>query len=53
MQIVELVRLPFLRQLELAGNPLAEESNYRYFMIYAMPSLEILDRHGTAVWLHS
>ena len=48
MQIVELVRLPFLRQLELAGNPLAEESNYRYFMIYAMPSLEILDRHGTA-----
>jgi len=46
LQIVELVRLPFLRQLELAGNPLAEESNYRYFMIYAMPSLEILDRHA-------
>jgi len=45
-QIKELLRLPFLRQLELAGNPMAEESNYRYFVIYAMPSLQILDRHA-------
>jgi len=44
-QINELVKLPFLRQLELIGNPVCEESNYRLFMIHSMPGLQVLDRH--------
>ena len=35
----------FLNHLELRGNPVAEEANYRLRVIAAMPSLTILDSH--------
>jgi Leucine-rich repeat (LRR) protein len=35
----------FLEQLDLFGNPLAEEPDYRYRIIYHMPQIKILDRH--------
>ena len=35
--------LPFLTHLYLAGNPLANEHNYRASIIYALPQLELLD----------
>eukprot|EP00164_Ancoracysta_twista_P005799 GFYU01007974.1.p1 GENE.GFYU01007974.1~~GFYU01007974.1.p1 ORF type:complete len:506 (-),score=184.98 GFYU01007974.1:197-1648(-) len=37
--------LQFLEKLELFGNPLAEEHNYRLYVIHKMPSLKVLDRH--------
>ena len=36
----------FLKNLNLFGNPLAEEPDYRYRVIYQLPSLEIFDRHS-------
>ena len=36
----------FLEELNLCGNPLAEEPEYRFRTIYALPSVEILDRHS-------
>lgn len=36
-------RLPFLRILDLQGNPVAEEGNYRSAVVRALPSLEVLD----------
>ena len=36
----------FLEELNLFGNPLAEEPEYRSRTIYALPSVEILDRHS-------
>ena len=35
----------FLEQLDLFGNPLAEEPDYRFRLIHAMPQIKILDRH--------
>lgn len=35
----------YLEQLDLFGNPLAEEPDYRYRIIHAMPQIKILDRH--------
>ena len=35
----------FLEQLDLFGNPLAEEPDYRSRIIYHMPQVRILDRH--------
>jgi hypothetical protein len=35
----------FLEQLDLYGNPLAEEPDYRQRLIHAMPQIKILDRH--------
>jgi hypothetical protein len=35
----------FLDQLDLFGNPLAEEPDYRFRLIHAMPQIKILDRH--------
>lgn len=35
----------FLEQLDLFGNPLAEEPDYRLRIIYHMPQIKILDRH--------
>ena len=39
-----LSKLQFLRMLELRGNPLAEEHDYRLRVIFALPSLHIFDR---------
>ena len=36
----------FLEELNLFDNPLAEEPEYRSRAIFALPSIEILDRHG-------
>jgi protein phosphatase 1 regulatory subunit 7 len=38
--------LTYLKNLNLFGNPLAEEPEYRSRVICAIPSLEILDRHS-------
>jgi Leucine-rich repeat (LRR) protein len=35
----------YLEDLDLFGNPLAEEENYRLYVIKALPSLLVLDRH--------
>lgn len=35
----------FLTQLDLFGNPLAEEPDYRLKIIHTMPQIEVLDRH--------
>jgi len=39
----------FLKQLDLFGNPLAEEPDYRLKIIHAMPQLYVLDRHRITV----
>lgn len=38
-------RFAFLEQLDLFGNPLAEEPDYRLKIIKMMPQIKILDRH--------
>ena len=40
-----LSRFAFLEQLDLFGNPLAEEPDYRLKIIKTMPQIKILDRH--------
>ncbi|KAJ8578917.1 hypothetical protein ON010_g288 [Phytophthora cinnamomi] len=40
-----LSRLSHLRDLDLFGNPVVEEENYRLQVIRAIPSLDVLDRH--------
>jgi Leucine-rich repeat (LRR) protein len=40
-----LSKFSFLEQLDLFGNPLAEEPDYRLRIIQAMPQITILDRH--------
>ena len=40
-----LQKFSFLEQLDLFGNPLAEEPDYRLKIIRAMPQIQILDRH--------
>ena len=40
-----LCQIKSLRQLDLLGNPLVEEVNYRLFVIHKLQSVEILDRH--------
>jgi hypothetical protein len=40
-----LSKFAFLEQLDLFGNPLAEEPDYRLRIIAAMPQIKILDRH--------
>eukprot|EP00906_Rhabdomonas_costata_P014069 RCo020188 len=43
--VVEILRpLQYLKQLELSGNPLANEPNYRQIIIHTLPSLAIFDR---------
>lgn len=39
----------FLQQLDLFGNPLAEEPDYRLKIIYLMPQIKTLDRHVVTV----
>jgi hypothetical protein len=41
-----LIPLSFLKNLNMCNNPLAEEPEYRSRVIYALPSLEDLDRHS-------
>jgi Leucine-rich repeat (LRR) protein len=41
-----LKQLNFLKNLNLFNNPIAEEPEYRHRVIFALPSLEILDRHS-------
>ena len=40
-----LSKFAFLEQLDLFGNPLAEEPDYRLKIIKAMPQIKVLDRH--------
>jgi Leucine-rich repeat (LRR) protein len=35
----------YLEQLDLRGNPIADEPNYRYRVLKCLPSLKILDCH--------
>lgn len=44
-QLIFLKELPFIQNLNLFGNPLAEEPEYRFRVIFNIPSLLILDRH--------
>lgn len=44
-QLGFLKELPFLQNLNLFNNPLAEEPEYRFRVIFNIPSLHILDRH--------
>ncbi len=43
--IVFLSKFAFLEHLDLFGNPLSEEPDYRLKVIYTMPQIKILDRH--------
>lgn len=38
-----------MKQLDLFGNPLAEEPDYRLKIIYLMPQVKTLDRHIVTV----
>eukprot|EP00736_Rhodelphis_marinus_P012284 Rmarinus@m.23505 len=41
-----LTHLSQLEQLELSGNPVAEENSYRLQVLHAIPSLKVFDRHS-------
>ena len=41
----------FLENLNLFGNPLSEEPEYRPRIIFALPSLKIFDRHSKYIFL--
>ena len=47
--LVHLTKFAFLKQLDLFGNPLAEEPDYRMKIIYLMPQVLTLDRHVITV----
>eukprot|EP00659_Diplonema_papillatum_P006774 gene6774-10385_t len=40
----KLAQLKYLKQLDLFGNPLAEEAAYRLYFVFHLPSLVIFDR---------
>jgi len=44
-----LSRFAFIEYLNLSGNPLAEEPDYRFKVIKALPSLKVLDKHIISV----
>lgn len=44
-----LSRFAFLEYLNLSGNPLSEEPDYRLKVIKAIPSLKVLDKHIISV----
>ena len=46
---MQLTKFAFLTQLDLFGNPLAEEPDYRLKIIYLMPQIQTLDRHVVTV----
>ena len=41
----KLAQLKSLTQLDLFGNPLAEESNYYLYVVHHLPSVQFFDRH--------
>mmetsp|Transcript_6760 Transcript_6760/g.11349 ORF Transcript_6760/g.11349 Transcript_6760/m.11349 type:complete len:175 (+) Transcript_6760:246-770(+) len=45
----KITKFAFLQQLDLFGNPLAEEPDYRLKIIYLMPQIKVLDRHIVTV----
>lgn len=45
-QLAVLSRFAFLKKLDLFGNPVAEEPDYRLQVIYNVPQVEILDQHS-------
>ena len=45
----KITKFAFLQQLDLFGNPLAEEPDYRLKIIYLMPQVKTLDRHIVTV----
>jgi len=47
--LVQLTKFAFLQQLDLFGNPLAEEPDYRMKLVYLMPQIKTLDRHIVTV----
>ena len=47
--LLQLTKFAFLQQLDLFGNPLAEEPDYRLKIIYLMPQIKTLDRHIVTV----
>ena len=47
--LVFLQKFAFLDHLDLFGNPLAEEPDYRLKIIKTMPQIKILDRHPITV----
>jgi hypothetical protein len=47
--LVQLTKFQYLKQLDLFGNPLAEEPDYRLKIIYLMPQILTLDRHIVTV----
>jgi Leucine-rich repeat (LRR) protein len=46
INLMILKEFSFLKNLNLFGNPLAEEPEYRNRVIHYLPSLEIFDRHS-------
>jgi len=44
--ILFLKNFSFLENLNLFGNPLSEEPEYRPRIVYSLPSLDIFDRHS-------
>jgi len=47
--LVQLTKFQYLQQLDLFGNPLAEEPDYRMKLVYLMPQIKTLDRHMVTV----
>ncbi|KAL4502458.1 hypothetical protein ABPG72_012045 [Tetrahymena utriculariae] len=45
LNLSKMLHLTNLKQLDLFDNPLADEPHYRLRVIYAMPSVKVLDRH--------
>ena len=43
--LLYLAKFSFLEYLDLFGNPLAEEPDYRLKVIYTLPHVKVLDRH--------
>ena len=47
--LLQLTKFAFLTQVDLFGNPIAEEPDYRLKLIYLMPQLKTIDRHVVTV----
>lgn len=47
--LLQLTKFQYLKQLDLFGNPLAEEPDYRLKIIYLMPQILTLDRHMVTI----
>ena len=38
--------IPCIFIVDLFNNPIAQESEYRVYVVHHVPSLQLLDRHG-------